>query len=249
MFLKKLIKIRLLSDLHLELQLEPVLNFKMPADIVILAGDIGNPFQDSYVNLLRKLSLVHSKVIVITGNHEYYSDKPMSEIDDKIRDICSADEDISFLQKESVIYDRIKFIGCTLWSHPTDPTLCKYMNDFKQISRTDHSFNFDYYVGTHLLHKKWIESELSMGKSDAYDKICAITHHLPSYELIDPAYESDPLNSFFASDMNTVGADVWCYGHTHTANHTEIDQTQFHCNPRGYANDKSGWDIDCVFEI
>lgn len=242
-------KLRLLSDLHLELHSLPILNFKLDADVAILAGDIGNPFQDNYIGLLRLMSLTHSKVFVISGNHEYYNKRTMSKIDAKINKLCLDHDNIHFLQLGSIVYNRIKFMGCTLWSEPTDPSLCKYMNDFNYISTDDRTFTFDKYVSKHLIHKEWLESELAVENDGSYDKICVVTHHLPLMELIDVEYTDHPLNSFFASDINVRGADVWCYGHTHKTNHVNIAGVEFHCNPRGYENETTGWDLDCVFEI
>lgn len=235
-------KIRLLSDLHLELSPVLNLNFKKSADVVILAGDIGNPYKDNYINLLRNLSLTHSKVFVTSGNHEYYNQNTMTEVDNQIKNLCSDEDDIHFLQMESVIYNRVKFTGCTLWTHPTDLTLCKYMNDFNYISA-------DEYVSTHLLHKNWLENDLAQEKTPDYGKVCVVTHHLPLISLTDPIYMNDPLNPFFASDINTTGADIWCYGHTHKSNYSKINNVDYYCNPKGYDREISGWDIDCIFEI
>uniref|UniRef100_A0A6C0C8N9 Calcineurin-like phosphoesterase domain-containing protein n=1 Tax=viral metagenome TaxID=1070528 RepID=A0A6C0C8N9_9ZZZZ len=243
-----MVRIRLLSDLHLELHKlgSSELDFKKEADVVILAGDIGDSSSDEYTNLINMLTLTHSKVIIITGNHEYYSTKSVEEIDSNIRELC--DEDIIFLQKDSLIFDRIKFIGCTLWSNPEDPSLCKYMNDFNRI----HDMTFQKYNMIHQEHKKWLIEEVTIAKKD-YDKICVITHHLPSYSLIDAKYADDPLNSFFASstfvDMEHKNINAWCYGHTHVAGKNNIDGVDFYCNPRGYANEKSGWNIDYVFDL
>ena len=233
------LKIRLLSDLHLELHEISDLNFKKKADVVILAGDIGDPFDDNYIMLLEKLSLLHEKVFVITGNHEYYSKYTMSEIDTKIKQILEDESDIHFLQMNSVSYKGVKFMGCTLWSHANDKTLCKYMNDFNYIT-------FDEYVTKHNEHREWLEQELTL---DFPGKICVITHHLPSFSLINEEYHEHPLNIFFATDINTKCADVWCYGHTHKANQTEINNVKFYCNPRGHPDEKSGWNIDCIFEL
>jgi predicted phosphodiesterase len=100
-------RIRLLSDLHTELY-PIILNFKKSADVVILAGDIGNPYHDDYINLLRKLALTHQKVFVISGNHEYYHHK-IDETDIHIHDLC--DDNIHFLQKESIVYDNVNLWG------------------------------------------------------------------------------------------------------------------------------------------
>ena len=137
-------KIRLLSDLHTELH-PIVLNFKKHADVVILAGDIGNPYHDNYINLLNKLSLTHEKVFVVSGNHEYYNNN-IEETDLYLSNLC--EDNVHFLQKQSIIYKNVKFIGCTLWSDP-DQSLCKYINDFAKIQ----NFTYDKYKSLHLNHK------------------------------------------------------------------------------------------------
>jgi predicted phosphodiesterase len=236
-------RVRLLSDLHLELNPNLKIDFKKQADVVILAGDIGNPFTEKYVTFLRLLSLEHSKVFILSGNHEYYNKHHnITEIDNKIRDICAdEDENIHFLQMNSVIYNRIRFLGCTLWSKPTDKTLCKYMNDFKFIT-------FEDYVKMHDTHREWLENELTI-KDELYDKACVITHHIPKYHLLDDEYKDSPINSFFVTDINTNGADVWCYGHTHKFNYKKDDNIEYHCNPHGYTNENLNPNPDYIFEI
>lgn len=235
------LKIRLLSDLHLELHNLDNLSFKRNADIVILAGDIGDPYSDSYSKLLRILSLTHEEVLIITGNHEYYNDKTPEETDTYIQQLCNEEFDnVHFLQTNIYIYKGIKFIGCTLWTQMSDPSLYKYINDQRYITTE----NYDL---LHKNHKQWIETELSKDKTD--NKICVITHHLPLYQLIDDRYKDDPLNCFFATNININNANVWCYGHTHISNCIKICNTSFHCNPRGYSHEKSGWNVDYTFEI
>jgi len=236
-------RIRLLSDLHLELNSNLKIHFNDHADIVILAGDIGNPFTQQYVYLLRQLSLTHSKVFIISGNHEYYNKNyTMNRIDNQIKNLCREEDDnIHFLQMNYIIYNRIKFMGCTLWSHPKDETLCKYMNDFNYINFTD-------YISTHKQHKDWLENELKI-KHESYDRICVVTHHLPKEDLIDKEFKDNPLNSFFGSDVNTLGADVWCYGHTHKPNHKKDNNIEYHCNPNGYINENSSYNFDYIFDM
>lgn len=232
-------RIRLLSDIHLELNPKLVLNFKQHADVVILAGDIGNPFDDSYYQFLQKMSLTHSKVFIVSGNHEYYNGIDMNDVDEQIADICE-ELDIHFLHRNSYHYKGVTFLGCTLWSHPKDPLLCKYMNDFNKIK----DLTFDSYIEKHLDHKMWLEKELQKE-----GKKCVITHHLPLIQLVDDKYKKHPLNLFFASNTNTLGANYWCYGHTHKASQCIIDGVQYHCNPKGYAHETSGWNLDYIFNI
>lgn len=233
-------RIRLLSDLHLELNPLLKIKFNKPADVVILAGDIGNPFKEEYASLLRQLSLTHNKVFIVSGNHEYYNKLyKMEEIDNQIKNVCKEeDENIHFLQMDSIIYNNVKFMGCTLWSNPTDKSLSKYMNDFKFVS-------WDQYTSTHQLHKEWLEQELH----DKQYKNCVITHHLPRYDLTDDEFKQHPLNSFFVTDINTNGADVWCYGHTHRPNYKKDNNIEYHCNPHGYTGENQVTNFDYIFKM
>lgn len=235
-------KIRLLSDLHLELS-NIKLEFDNNADIIILAGDIGSPYKDNYNELIKQLSSTHKKVFIITGNHEYYQrNHTMHKTESKIRTLCSTYNNVHFLQKESYVYEGIRFIGCTLWSNITDKTLCKYMNDFTYIP----NFTFDKYVNLHNDHKTWLENELQ--NTGEFDITVVITHHLPNPQLVSEKYKDDPLNCFFASDMNTNGANIWCYGHSHMSNYKIIDDIHFYCNPRGYSNENTGWNHNMLID-
>ena len=74
----------LISDLHTELLTETELdnllnklkeqNTDVEKDILLLAGDIGNPRTQIYELFLRKISKIfkEKKIILIAGNHEYY---------------------------------------------------------------------------------------------------------------------------------------------------------------------------------
>lgn len=230
--------IRLLSDLHLELNPIKNINFKKQADVCILAGDIGNPFEDHYIEFLEKVSLQHDKTIIVTGNHEYYNNS-IHETDQHIRILLEDEYDVHFLQKDTLVYKNINFIGCTLWSNPTDKTLAKYMNDFTKIK----DFDFDKYVEMHNDHKTYLENSLSTNHIN-----CVITHHLPLHQLIDEKYKDDPLNSFFASDIN-IQPTVHCYGHTHKQCNKVINNTIYHCNPKGYGNEEPDFTFDYVFKL
>lgn len=206
-----------------------------------MAGDIGNPFKDEYKILLRQLVLTHSKVFIVSGNHEYYNKLyTMNEIDKQIKYVCKEEdeENIHFLQMDSVIYNDVKFMDCTLWSDATDMTLSKYMNDFKFVSWQE-------YTTSHQIHKAWLENELKHNEQ----KTCVITHHLPRYDLIDDEFKQHPLNSFFASDINTKGADVWCYGHTHRPHYSINDDVAYHCNPHGYTGENIITNFDYIFNM
>jgi predicted phosphodiesterase len=239
------LKVRLISDIHLEINPKIQLNFKQKADIVILAGDIGNPYHCSYDKFLMMMSLTHSKVFVVSGNHEYYNND-IKQTDNQIRKICNEYDNVHFLQKDTYIYKGVKFIGTTLWSNPMNSTLCKHLNDFSKIKMNNRPFTNEKYKNKHLNHKSWLENELI--DSDNKNINFVITHHLPLVELIGENKQSH-MKSFYASNINTTGAHYWCYGHTHHPSYKNIGNVEYHCNPKGYNGQNLKYNFDYIFQI
>lgn len=77
-------------------------------------------------------------------------------------------------------------------------------------------------------------------------KIIILTHHVPSYELINSKYlieQMRPYNKWFYCDMSkfieeySKNITYWFYGHTHTESFEKINNIQFCCNPIGYPNE------------
>jgi len=74
------------------------------------------------------------------------------------------------------------------------------------------------------------------------DKISCvvITHHMPSYKLIDEKYYDDNYNMWFASHLDNIiiqhkqKIKGWIYGHTHSANRCVLHDVKMYCNPLGY---------------
>jgi hypothetical protein len=143
---------QLISDCHLELVkdkaiLLPKITPRAPG--LVLAGDIGNPYKKNYSMFLETCSKGWDHVFVVAGNHEYYSHSArrlMSEIDEKIRSVCSQFPNVTFLQKD-VFYLKdpgdpnksIAVVGATLWTRMEEteqPVIRHMMNDYRTIFNT-----------------------------------------------------------------------------------------------------------------
>lgn len=243
-------KITLISDIHLEYNSENILKdlkkVLPQSDILICAGDISNPFEYSYRDFLQKAKKIYKNVIVIAGNHEYYQTsqalaiaypKTMIEIENQIREICK-DIGVIFLQKESVDIGNIRFYGCTLWADPFKSggeEFWKDRYDYKHIS--DFKTPKDY-LKLHLDHKDWLCKKLSE-KTSKYKIV--ITHHIPSYKLIDNKFIGSARNGYYASECDDLidKADIWIAGHTHRSIDQKLNLTRVICNPIGYPWEKS----------
>ena len=114
--------IRVISDIHLEFYSTEINYYDIITpniyDILVLAGDIGNPFEYIYKNFLVWCRQNFLKVCIIAGNHEYYGNT-IEDTNRKIEEICNSNS-IIFLNNSVFIHKNIAFIGTTLWSYIPD---------------------------------------------------------------------------------------------------------------------------------
>lgn len=246
-------KIHLMSDMHCEFSSDSNHQYVLdeaPGTVLVLAGDIGYPAHSStYEKLLTKASKGYNKVFIITGNHEYYMKKgrmSMKDMDDYIRNMTQKFSNVHFLQCDSFIYNRVRFLGCTFWS-PGNPRLKYRMNDYDHIP----GFTSEVNAKLHSEHTQWLTEQLDE-ISNEYDTTVVITHHMPSYDLIHNQYVGDPINVFFASHSDELvkKADYWLCGHTHKACHDfQIGKCKCYINPIGYPGESSGFNSKLFIEF
>ena len=234
--------IRYLSDLHLEFIKPNKINQfikQIPSgknEICILAGDIGNPYQENYDMFMKYVSKNFIKTFVIPGNHEYYNEtKTMYETNNFMKNYYKQFNNISFLNNNYEIYNNYCFIGTTLWSKITDP---RYkINDIRNIP----DFDIFEYNRLNNLSINVLEDTLQNNEN-----CIVITHHMPSHTLIDKKYKTidmQPYNQWFYSNMDKTiekyqnKIKCWVYGHTHTPLDSIIYGIPFLCNPIGYPNE------------
>ena len=241
-------KLRYFSDLHLEYidtsQIDNFIN-KISSnidEICILAGDVGNPYENNYDIFIKFISKNFKKSFIIAGNHEYYNKTNTIEDTNKfLNDYFKKFNNISFLNNNYEIYENYCFIGTTLWSKITNPTY--------EVKDLDRIPNFDYiqYNRLNMLSIDFLEDAL------LYNENCiVITHHIPSNCLIHPKYKTRVMlhyNQCFYSDLdnlietNKYKIKCWFYGHTHTCSNVIINEIPFLCNPIGYPNENLNIDF------
>ena len=174
-------KLRYVSDIHLEFikpnKLQNILKHmvKKEDEILILAGDIGNPYSQIYDLFMKEVNANFTKTFIIPGNHEYYNNKLMKDTRKYLDDYFKQYPNISFLDNGVEKYRGINFIGTTLWSHITDPAY--EINDVYSIQ------NFDY-----KKYNKLNQECVGFLKEavDGCDSCVIITHHQPSANVIAP---------------------------------------------------------------
>jgi hypothetical protein len=61
----------------------------------------------------------YEKVFIILGNHEFYHSEYFCT-KETVKSLFSKFENVEFMDKTSLLYNNIRFIGCTLWSFVND---------------------------------------------------------------------------------------------------------------------------------
>lgn len=237
-------KIQYASDIHLEMtmngyywtdtKIEPL------GDILVLAGDItklsklywDHPFFDN-------ISKDFKQVIIICGNHEYYSinnptliQKPNLEI--KIR------HNVHYYNNKVVKIDDVNFICSTMWSYIPLQSAFAVVNGvqcFNQIKYGRNKITVDNWNNLHNKSKYFILNSLA----DITDeKTVIVTHHLPTQLCVANEHKNSSINSAFYSELFDIihdhKIDYWIYGHSHRNIDVEINGTKVISNQFGYVS-------------
>lgn len=269
----KIMKIKVVSDLHLEFSDVDIPNTN-ECDVLVLSGDImiaddlyRHPVGSSslykanrYRDFLQRCSDSYKHVVYVAGNHEFYHGKWYKTLD-ILREECNRYPNIYFLEKDVKMIDDIAFIGCTLWTdmNKGDPITMHevsiYMNDYHAIKNEQVGYTklrAIHTIDRHKEHIKFIKENLKN-----YDKCVVVGHHGPTHKSIHPSYRDEyHINGAYTSDLSDLILDnpqikLWTQGHTHKACQYNVGDTLVVCNPRGYEGYEphSGWDKDLVIEI
>ena len=244
------LRIQYISDIHLEqykIAFEHNLNprqFVQPdpsAEILVLAGDIGNPEEPNYKLFLEWCSKSWKTVILVAGNHEFYGSlrerRPVEQRLEAIREVVKDLPNVHFLHREKVeVRPGVFVLGCTLWTDVPEENRYDAMasvNDYRYVGAT-----FDELKAWHHADRDWLKAELAAA---AGGKAIVVTHHLPTFTAISRKFRGHPLNVCFATGLDaliTEGAPVaWFCGHTHEGGEYTVGKTRILLNPRGYPSE------------
>ena len=116
--------IQLLSDLHLESNLDFMPRPAPLADVLVLAGDIGSYQAHSALRSagdadfgLQRFSPLHgwpTPVLFVPGNHEY-DGLDFDEAHERLQETC-ARLGITWLERQVIQMGGVRFVGTTLWT-------------------------------------------------------------------------------------------------------------------------------------
>ena len=224
-------KIRLLSDLHLEFSSFTIAN-DTNADVLVLAGDImiagelhalfKNPLISQhdmshkhknaiiYHDFLAKCSTEFKHVLYVLGNHEYYHGLWHKSIE-HIKTACEKYPNIHIMENSTVKIDDINFVGATLWTdlNKSDPltvhAVVDMMNDFKCIHNDKNNFKKIRPLETVIRHRYSLDyfRQCVLNARERNESVVIISHHCPTHLSIVDQYRNDTIvNGAFVSDLS-----------------------------------------------
>ncbi|QEM81447.1 metallophosphoesterase [Halomonas binhaiensis] len=242
-------RLRILSDLHLEhfggeRELPDV-----DADVVVLAGDI-------HVGLAgldwAAQRFPGQPVIYVPGNHEFYRHR-MTPLRAEMRE-HAARLGIHLLDNESVDIGGVRFLGTTLWTDfalyderpqqqreeipaETLSAALRLMPDFAIVEQPDGEvYSPEESVRLHQQALSWLSEHLAKPFNGLR---VVVSHHAPLAACIPERYQGDELSPAFASDLSHLmgSATLWLHGHVHDSVDIEVAGTRVLANPGGYPDE------------
>ena len=239
-------KILPVSDLHLDFT--PITINNCGADVLIVAGDLGELRSPNFVPFFQSCSDNFEKTFFVPGNHEFYGGR-IDLVKQKLAEIIGKFPNITLLDDYATWYKGYQFVGGTLWTdcNKMDPmtlhALKNMMWDFTGI-RKPNGLHFSPADSVDFHHKTMEYFDLVLG-SNTHNRCIVVTHHSPCMQSVHERYRHDVImNGGFHSDLSEFILDrpqikLWIHGHTHFPFDYMLGETRIVCNPRGYT--KPGW--------
>jgi len=260
-------KFQYASDLHLEFYqqmtnfstiLEPV------APVLVLAGDIGYPWQTITVRFLGWCAAHWKHVIWVYGNHEYFNYRQstkwkyggtvytMEECDNWAATHMANLPNLHVLQGETLIlpeYPDVLIYGGTLWSEISAEVHAAEvgsMADFRLIAMGRNEagdpvpISLERRVELYRKDLAALEAAVSTATA-AKQKLLVVTHHLPTYAMIQAKYRDTETNPYYANRLDHLlkkeCLKAWICGHSHGRIIIE-HPTYCGLNARGYPGEQ-----------
>lgn len=237
------------SDLHLEFGTNLQPSADTGADVMILAGDIIT-FKD-FTPLDWFLHGWNKPVLYVTGNHEYYTHRPMREGDAAFKQwLEDRHPNVTLLQDEAISIGGVHFFGGSMWTdfsgaNPLAMAAAQQqMNDYRCIMTAPGRLLRP--EDTVPMHAAFVENLLAWFDDDLPGPRVVVTHHAP---VVNPntRYGNSPLMPAFNSlDMVAIIEQyqpaLWVYGHTHECDDHMVGNTRIISNQLGYPNRGGGFE-------
>lgn len=244
-----MMRIQYASDLHIDTQETRLGDILKPvADVLILAGDIGNPFHRSYKILLKWCMYRWDYVILVPGNHEYH-DHSIEAGRKRLKKICSRygiylmDNDHMYLSKDIVV------IGSTLWSYIPQKSEQEVINGVSDYHRIK-GLTIEAVNRLHMDNREWLSWIIQQCQECKI--VIVVSHHAPVDQVTSaPMFRGQLKTCAYSSDCTGLmeGVDLWIFGHTHYNTTFIHGDTVVTSNQRGYRNEIDDYDPVKVITI
>lgn len=255
-------KVRVLSDLHIDIHRDwPTLR---PAgeDVTIIAGDICNG-RKGITWAREQAEHLKIPVIGVLGNHDYYREN-INTLDKELQVEVANGTNFHLLQRSSVEIDGITFLGTTLWtdfnlySNPgRESELAKQvLSDYRYIKNGRKPIAAEKLIRLHQQQRAWLRDALEKAHAERR-KVVVVTHHGPSGKSIARRFVGSTLSAAFVSDLGgwfwsePWAPRLWIHGHVHDQVDVWEKETRIIANPRGYPNEMktNGFSWDMTIKI
>jgi len=225
----------------------------MPSgEVLILAGDTWYLDRDySKHPVIKSVAQQYEQVILIPGNHEYYSGYNFSEAGTSfVKEILP---NVKMVNNTVLRVQEIDIICSTLWSKiERNPIgVMNGMADFDLIKKDGRKINYRDYNSAHSDCLSFIDKALSTA-----GKKIVVTHHLPSNICNAKEFANSMLNEAFCVDLTDMiynsDASYWIYGHSHrNVEKKVLNETELITNQLGYVsyNEHMNYRNDAYVEI
>ena len=250
-------KIKLLSDLHLEFG-----SFDAgEGDVLVLAGDIisvselekESPQGKYYKKFLDGCCKNYKKVFMVLGNHEHYFGD-IEKTAKRLKKVIDA-ENFTLLDDSVEEYEGVNFIGGTLWTdydkENPDAKLAglKAMTDYHVIDEGEvGKLVPNSVIDRHKATLTFLDETLPTLSGPTV----VVTHHAPHRTSLSGDYVDSELSPAYYSDLEDFilkhGPEFWCHGHIHHTNDYTVGSTRVLSNPRGYRKYNENPDFNPEFE-
>ena len=255
-------KLKLLSDLHLEHFCAGQYFDPGEGDILVLAGDIlcakhlkkNGYLAEVYEKFLTTCSENYEKVLYVKGNHEAYGynyEGTQKTIQEHLPD------NFQLMENDTVKIGDYNFIGFTFWTdfrneNPLEMMYAQqYMNDYKVIRITSNfrKLNTNDTLGFHKKSKEYLLNQLQ----ELNENVVVISHMAPSYQSVHKDFKNTE-NGAFVSDLDDLiltypQIKYWFHGHTHNFFDYQIGDCRVICNPGGYPGQITNFQKDFFIDI
>lgn len=249
-----MMKLQIVSDLHLEFNQTLELRNTENADVLILAGDVcvasylkkseASPYHKKglvFKDFFTQIAGEYDRILYVMGNHEHYQGT-FEKTANILREVLP--DNIQLLDNDIISYRGYNFLGGTMWSdlsNPIDAMIVEGgMNDFHIIKRDKHRMRATQTTRDHFRFRDFLRANAAL------ENKIVISHHAPHALSIAPQYQNDKYNPGYYSDMHDLILDLkprlWFHGHMHWAQDYEVGETRVICNPYAYPQEYPGHD-------